>query len=109
MPLWGSEDKYANAPKFVTDAAAGETGQDEYGTNVFGVDAAEAAATNGATSGWVRRVAGTGGRSGRVQYESLVALSGATAFATGDATDFANTAAEPSANGAADDTQFPDS
>jgi len=108
MALWGSEDKYANAPKFVTDAASGETGQEEYGTDVFGVDATEAGVTNGATSGWVRRVAGSGGRNGRVQYECLVALSGATAFATGDATDFANTAAEPAANGAADDASFPD-
>lgn len=43
---------------------------------VFGVDATEqvvAGATGPAHAGWVRRIVGTGGRAGRVQYETLVA------------------------------------
>jgi hypothetical protein len=45
-----------------------------------------------AHSGWVRKVVGQGGRAGRVQYETLVAM-GMTPANSGDA---------------ADDTQFPD-
>ena len=43
---------------------------------VFGVDAAEAANTAKgiAHAGWVLRTEGTGGRAGRVQYETLVAM-----------------------------------
>lgn len=57
---------------------------------VYGVDEAEIAAGGGAVAhtGWVRRVAGSGGRSGRVQTEVLVA-----GGITGDA---------------ADDSEFPD-
>lgn len=109
MAQWGSNDQYSDAPKFTTDAATGETGQEEYGTQVFGVDANEVAAGNSPGVGWVRRVAGTGGRNGRVQEEILVALSGATAFASGDAVDFANTEAQAAAGGTADDSLYPDS
>lgn len=57
--------------------------------NIFGVDVAEAAVTTEITSaGWVQQTTGSGGRSGRVQYETLVALK----TITGDA----------------EDTEFPD-
>ena len=107
MALWGSNDQLNNVPKFTTNAATGESGQDEYGTTVFGVDATEAGVA-GTTSGWIRKTEGTGGRAGRVQYETLVALSGKTAFASGDAVDFVGAAANPA--GTADDTagDFPD-
>ena len=43
--------------------------------NIFGVDTTEAAVTDQITSaGWVRQTTGTGGRSGRVTYETLVAM-----------------------------------
>ena len=45
----------------------------------------------------------TGGRSGRVQYETL-----STAKIQGDATDFANTAATANTTGTADDSILPD-
>lgn len=108
MAQFGNEDRLNDAPKFVTNAATGETGQDEYGTAVFGVDATEAAANN-LTSGWVRRVEGTGGRSGRVDIEVLAAMSGKTVFATGDAnyTDPAVDVA-PDPAGTADDADIPD-
>ena len=42
---------------------------------IFGVDVTEAAVTTQITSaGWVQQTTGSGGRSGRVQYETLVAM-----------------------------------
>jgi len=42
---------------------------------IFGVDVTEAAVTPQITSaGWVQQTTGSGGRSGRVQYETLVAM-----------------------------------
>lgn len=74
MAQWGKIDQQNNAPIFTTNATTGESGQDEYGKNVFGIDANEGAALNGpASPGWVRIVQGTGGRAGRRQYETLVA------------------------------------
>ena len=57
---------------------------------VYGVDTTETAVQDSkiAHAGWVRRVAGSGGRSGRVQTEVLVAMS--------------------SISGDAEDTAFPD-
>lgn len=53
---------------------------------IFGVDATEAAETTEITSaGWVKRTVGTGGRSGRTTYETLVAMS----TISGDAEDVA--------------------
>ena len=110
MSLFGKRDQYSDAPKFVAKAETGETGQDLFGTEVFGVDAAESAAarsTRGSIPpGWVRRVVGTGGRSGRVTHETL-----ACTGITGDATDFANTSTADVANttGTADDLTFADS
>jgi len=81
---------------------------------VYGVDAAEAQAARAAGNpvahaGWVRRVVGTGGRSGRTIYETLVA-GGSTI--TGDAEDvvfpdvtllFTTQPADASANSTADE------
>jgi hypothetical protein len=61
--------------------------------NVYGVDTSEMAYANNAGTeadavthaGWVRRTAGTGGRSGRVFYETLVAGSSITGDAADDA------------------------
>ena len=51
---------------------------------IFGVDKGEAGVTTQITSaGWVQQTTGSGGRSGRVQYETLVALK----TITGDAED----------------------
>lgn len=46
-------------------------------TGIFGIDTYETNDSNGAVThaGWVLRTEGTGGRAGRVQYETLVAMS----------------------------------
>jgi len=74
MALWGLTDAGASAPKYTTSAENGNKGSDDFGTTVFGVDTVEAGLA-GVTPGWVKRVAGTGGRSGRVTQETLVAMS----------------------------------
>ncbi len=85
MAQWGKSDANTAAPKYTTNATTGESGQVEFGTKVFGIDAAEAGVANGpASPGWVRAVAGTGGRSGRILYETLVA---SRTLITGDAAD----------------------
>lgn len=68
MPLWGSQDNATgnNKPKYANTA------------NVMGVSVTERANTMNdgpkiAHTGWVLRTAGTGGRAGRVHYETLVA------------------------------------
>lgn len=122
MAQWGNRDQKSDAPKFVVDSNTGQTGQEQFGNTVFGVDANETAAARGdgkgsVPPGWVRRVEGTGGRSGRVTHEVLVAMSSnafrdsANAELFVDATDFANTSTTDVANtaGTADDTEFPDS
>lgn len=91
MAQWGKADANTAAPKYTTNATTGQSGVAEFGTKVFGVNAAEAAVANGpASPGWVRVVTGTGGRAGRKTYETLVA---SRTLITGDA---------------ADDTTFPD-
>jgi len=111
MSLFGKRDQYSDAPKFTAKAETGESGQDLFGTEVFGVSDAESQAARGdgkgsVPPGWVKVTTGTGGRSGRVTYETL-----ACAGITGDATDFANTSTEDVANttGTADDSTFADS
>lgn len=102
MALYGKRDQLSDAPKFVVRADTGETGQDQFGNTVFGVDATEVGVKQEAThSGWVRVVTGTGGRSGRKQYEVLVA-----GGIEGDATDFVGGAAN--STGTADDSELPD-
>lgn len=87
----GTNYTLAELPKYVTHAESVDSdgGSGDW-TKIYGVDEAEAAANRAeggtdkvAHAGWVRRIAGTGGRSGRVQYETLVAASSIT----GDAED----------------------
>ena len=95
MSLWGNVDNAANSALFATmqvNKTANTDNQTElyqnttanvYFTGVtvgqFGVDANESQAVEpGAAkpphAGWVLRTVGTGGRAGRVQYETLVAM-----------------------------------
>lgn len=98
MSLWGSKDQANNAPK---NAVAGGLGVSANGEvlyanttasafvpdlsiGTFGVDAVEAgivANSEGTLvthAGWVLRKEGTGGRAGRVHYETLVAMGSMT-------------------------------
>ena len=69
MALWTNKDEEAGKPKYLSDADK---------ANTYGADVAETAATAGVTAGWVLKTTGTGGRSGRVSYESLVAMGSMT-------------------------------
>ena len=105
MPLYGNRDQYSDAPKNPVNDKA-ETGSVQFGNTVFGVSANEVTAIGGKGShaGWVRRTVGTGGRAGRVFYETLVAgsiLLDATAGA-------GNTTATANSTGTSDDVLFPD-
>ena len=80
----GASYTLSEKPKSVTTSESANTSGDMGDpTKVYGVDTAEVAAANAgdanttpvAHAGWVRRVAGSGGRSGRVQTEVLVAMS----------------------------------
>ena len=77
MSGWNNIDGVpADKPKYLnaTDKA-----------NTYGADADEVADNPGiAHTGWVLKKTGTGGRSGRVQYETLVALSNMTSAADQD-------------------------
>jgi hypothetical protein len=53
-------------------------------TKVFGVDTTEAGVTDTTHAGWVRRTAGSGGRSGRVHFEVLCAGSSIAGDAADD-------------------------
>lgn len=80
MPLWSNTDEAASAPKHTVNVTNGETGVEAYGktpVGTFAVDAAEAA-TNGVPAGWNLKTEGSGGRAGRVFYESLVAMGSIT-------------------------------
>ena len=94
MALWSNTDANTSAPKFgqITPAfgssanglqlyANTQTSAFITGANVgiFGVDTTEqtvsgATASHSAHAGWVLRKAGTGGRAGRVQTETLIAM-----------------------------------
>jgi len=79
-------------PKYVSySESSNSSGTQGDPTKVYGVDTTETAvqASKIAHAGWVRRIAGSGGRTGRVQTEVLVASSSIS----GDQSD---------------DTQFPD-
>lgn len=94
MAQWSNNDAASNTPIWVLDQLSldkddvANTKADLFNNSanivppanniagVFGVDPAEAAAAPGvAHAGWVLRTEGTGGRAGRVQYETLVAMS----------------------------------
>lgn len=89
MSLWSNTDANTSAPKFAPagglgvaqngDALFGNTTISQFVTGaalgVFGVDAAEQVnAPKGGHAGWVLRKVGSGGRAGRVQVETLVAM-----------------------------------
>lgn len=113
MSSWGNNDNAANAPYWAVNstitksatAAANSaptaanvallfdnTTADAYipdaTVGVFGVDAQEALATHAQHTGWTLRTVGSGGRTGRVQNEVLVALS--SMFSDSDAQTYAN-------------------
>ena len=100
MAQWGNVDNAANSVNWAvsqvnksittanTEELFGNTTADVYFTGAtvgqFGVDTTEAAAANGIShAGWVVRTEGSGGRAGRVHYETLVAMGSMT----GDAED----------------------
>jgi hypothetical protein len=71
------------ADYFAVDLENGGTRFENETVGLFGVDAAEIQASSGghgsgAHTGWVLRTTGSGGRAGRVQQETLVALSNFT-------------------------------
>jgi hypothetical protein len=68
MALWTNVDENAGKPKFLSDADK---------ANTVGIDATEATA-NGLTAGWNLKTTGSGGRSGRVLHEVLVAMGSMT-------------------------------
>jgi hypothetical protein len=113
MPLWSNTDANTSAPKIVGVAGSSTTsGLALYANTtsgafiagqkvgIFGVDVTEQGlannkTTHGAHSGWNLVKQGTGGRSGRIQVETLVAMGSMISTTDGS----------PSAN---DDTVFAD-
>lgn len=81
MALFGKSDTANNAPKGDVNSA-GQTGIQQYGNTVFGLTTTESKLLPGTNPGWVRIVNGTGGRAGRKQIETLVAI---RRFGSGDA------------------------
>jgi hypothetical protein len=101
MTQWKNTDSAANsvfwAPALVNktansttrDALFGNTTADAFITGEtigqFGVDTAETAANKAIThAGWVLRTVGSGGRAGRVTFETLVAMGSLTGDAEDD-------------------------
>lgn len=102
MAQWGNQDQASDAPNYAnnllnvvgsSEALFGNTTADAFVTDLevgtFGVSEAEMADTNGEAdavthAGWVLRKEGTGGRAGRVQYETLVAMSSISGDADDD-------------------------
>lgn len=95
MPQWGSKDQANNsvlwAGALVAKTANVANRDALYGnataTGIFAVNAAEQTASDGkyASTGWVKRTVGTGGRAGRILTETLVAI-GITTDGSDDAT-----------------------
>ena len=106
MALWKNTDANTSAPKFVgVGGSSTQNGMSLYAntttsafiTNqkvgVFGVDVTEQGlannkTTHGAHSGWNLVKQGTGGRAGRIQVETLVAMG--SMVAAGETTAAAN-------------------
>lgn len=103
MSLWKSTDANTSAPKFALsqlNATANQSNMDLIYDNttanvivpgakigVFGVDTTEQnvnGATKGGHAGWVLRKEGTGGRTGRVHIETLVAMGSMTSDGNDD-------------------------
>ena len=95
MALWGNVDNVANTVSYgpalrkkkANTANSAEMFANTTTMGVFAVTPGEANALDGkvAHSGWILRTVGTGGRAGRIQYETLVAMSSIT----GDSEDVA--------------------
>lgn len=108
MPLWKNTDAAANSTIFAAQqvhktpntanrsALYGNTTADAFVAGVtvgqFGVDTNEQKAARGNSqprpphAGWVLRTEGSGGRAGRIQYETLVAMGSLSGDASDDAT-----------------------
>jgi len=104
MSLWNNTDANTSAPIFapmyVQQAPTQENVDNLYGNTtvdvivagetvgLFGVDTNEVSAVGNAAAhaGWVIRTTGSGGRSGRVQEEVLVAMGSMTGDASDDTT-----------------------
>jgi hypothetical protein len=88
MPLWKNTDEATSAPQYTVDTTTGNTGVQAYNiepVGTWGVDTSEAQATNvNGHAGWVLRTVGSGGRSGRVNEETLVAMGSMTGDGTDD-------------------------
>ena len=98
MAQWRNLDNAANSPiwsaalvgKSVT--TANQTA--EFGNTIFGVSKGEQAAkraaggSRAAHAGWVKKTVGTGGRAGRVMYETLVAMKSISGDGSDDSTFF---------------------
>lgn len=88
MALWSNKDEAESAPKHTVDIVTGNTGVQAYNVEpvgTWGVDAAEAQAKNvNGHAGWVLRTVGEGGRAGRVNEETLVAMGSMTGDGTDD-------------------------
>lgn len=82
MPLWKNTDAAASAPQFTVDTITGNTGVQAFEATpvgTWGVDTTEARAKNvNGHAGWVLRTVGSGGRSGRIIEETLVAMGSMT-------------------------------
>ena len=87
MSGWGNKDLANNRPKFIQSIGMPASITNAYAANTILVSPARMANSNvsvGLSSkqfahdGWVRIVKGTGGRAGRIQVETLVALNTAT-------------------------------
>ncbi len=76
MALWTNVDNAGGKPKYLSTAEK---------ANTYGVDTTEQAVASPRPThvGWVLRTEGSGGRAGRVQQETLVAMGSMT----GDAED----------------------
>lgn len=74
MPLWKNSNDANSAPLFVTNAANGNSGKQEYGTNVIYVHGVEGFPV---APGWARKL--TAG--GRTRWESLVPMRRSPALA----------------------------
>jgi hypothetical protein len=89
MSLWNNEDEANSAPQYTVDITTGNTGVEAYNVEpigTWGVDAGEAQASNvNGHAGWVLRTVGSGGRSGRVTEETLVAMGSMTGDGEDDA------------------------
>lgn len=104
MSLWNNTDANTSAPIYVpmqVQLAPTQTNVDTlYGNTtvsaivtgksigVFGVDTAETIAEGNSAShaGWILRTVGSGGRAGRVQQETLIAMGSMSGDASDDAT-----------------------